>query len=1257
MRIARLAALLVALCGCASAPRPPSPEHAAPASPAARAEGRAGFEAYLVKNDPAAASRLFEEALKDDPGEPVARYGAALLARRRLDASAEVAHLAALIELAPAHPLAAVAARRLGELAELSPPLAQAAERELARAAGRAHGIAAARMRSARTAAAVALGEEVKAASLRSEEGAVSAFTLVGPFGALHALEIDKPFPPEQGTLPASSPSVDGLPPVPARAFRTPEGSLALEGEPLGSDLFYLATDIDLARGGDYLVTVGSASTLRVFLDGLPLSERRAYASYPPIAPVVPVALKPGRHRLLVKIGRGSGPAWVGAFVARADGAPSDATFSAPGPGPAVAVREGKLPKVLDFPQELRTELAAEMGRAAACLTAAHDAMESDRESAKGFLEEGLAAAPESAALLAERSEARREDPTLSERIARARAEADLDQALTLDPGDASARLRRADLYRTAGQLDAALSVLDGLSEADASRPRALLARARLAQARGLTERAEQLAEEARRTGADCEALELLLDSAIRRDAIAEQDELSNEFVRCPGGRIRLVDQRRRRGDLEGALAAQDELVRLAPSRIDLRMARANLTAARGDPRAAAAELAELGRLWPRDARVEKRRAEFLEAAGDLVGAREARAHALLLEGGDLPLERAIALESGKEPLEELDQDGLAAIAAYRAAPSRMDTSSVTVLDFGAVEVHPGGALTERIHTVVEARDQRAVDHVGEVTVPEGAELLLARTVKQDGRVLEPEEPLGDKRTLSLTGLEPGDFAEWTWVASVPARGAAMPGFTADTFYFRADTPLWRSTYVAVAPLALGLEVDAHHMPAPTPAVEGGRSVVRVTREQVPPLFPEPNAAGDAELVPFVQVGAGARQEDLARAMGDALLESFRPSREVRALAEELRAKANAASGETLARIAYRRVDEVVLGQGGSFGEPASAILSRGRGSRTVLLKSLFDALGVKSRLALVRDFTRDPAPYRFPRPDLYPYPLLRVEDGAKVQWLDPSNRLNPYGVLPDAVHDAEALLLPGPGEKVEVVRTPPVDPSERRTTRLEVTLDAEGGAALTGTEEYRGYEAASLRASLERLDGPARRQALEQALARSFRSPSLSEVEVEGESALDAPLKIRWRARVEHWARMEEDRAVVDLPVFPALLRTRFLQRARRETPLLVAGDERTEMELSVTPPPGFSAVPVPGAHLSTPFGRYTRAERAEKGRLLRLDHFDLFRGRVPPSGYRDFADFAGEVDAAQEVPMVFSRSTQGPLTPSQALPQAAGR
>ncbi|HEX9291288.1 MAG TPA: hypothetical protein VF904_17340, partial [Anaeromyxobacteraceae bacterium] len=716
------AALAATGCATARAPldRPAGDGAAAVAS--ARELSTAGFDAFLVRNDAATAERRFDLAVRRDARDPWARIGSALLARRRLDDPAEAAHLVALVAGSPGHPLVPAAARRLGELADVSPALAQTVETGLAPVQGRVEGLAAVRVRSALASAAAALGDRERAERLRAENGAVTVWTMAGPFGALHALELDTPFAPEQGALPESAPAPAGLPPVPTRALPCPEGALALDGEPGGGDLFYLAVDATLARGGDYLLTVGGTTSLRAFLDGAPVVERRAYAGFPPLAQVVPLALGKGSHRLLVKIGRGGARAHLAVSLARADGSPSDAAFTAVAPGtPGPPVRAARLPPVLNLARDLVARLEREARPAVARLVAARDALEGDREAAKALLDEAVAGVPMSAALLTARADARRDDPTLSERIGRARAEADLDRALAADPRDAAARLRRAELARAGERLDDAAALLDALAEADAARPRALLARARLAQARGLAERAEHFADEARRRDGDCAALDLLLDLATRRDALARQDELAAALGRCPNGRERLSDHRRRRGDLAAALAAASEVVRSAPARVDARLARAALLAASGDPRAAADDLADLARLWPRDPRLEKRRAEHLEAAGDAAGARAARERALLLDGADLALRRAMALEDGNEPLDDLDEDGPKAIAAYRAAKRGWDTSSVTVLDFGAVEAHPGGAFTERVHSVVEARDQRAVDHVGEVAVPEGA--------------------------------------------------------------------------------------------------------------------------------------------------------------------------------------------------------------------------------------------------------------------------------------------------------------------------------------------------------------------------------------------------------------------------------------------------------------------------------------------------------------------------------------------------------
>jgi hypothetical protein len=350
---------------------------------------------------------------------------------------------------------------------------------------------------------------------------------------------------------------------------------------------------------------------------------------------------------------------------------------------------------------------------------------------------------------------------------------------------------------------------------------------------------------------------------------------------------------------------------------------------------------------------------------------------------------------------------------------------------------------------------------------------------------------------------------------------------------------------------------------------------------------------------------------------------------------------------EALVRAAYRRVNELVAGSGGALSEPAGSILSRGRGNRTGLLEALLLELGVKARVALARDFTRDPAPYRFPRPDLAGYAILKVELAGRVYWLDPTNRHTPFGALPGPLRGVEALVLPEPGERVEVARTPVPAEDERRRVRLRVEVGPDGDASVDGSEEFRGFEAAVLRDSLQRLDSQLRRQGAEQALSGSFRSPTLLDLAVDGEGA-DGPLTIRWRARVERWARSEDGRAVVDAPLFPARLGARFAQGARRELPLLVADDERLGLELSVALPAGWKARPAAPVEVTSPFGHYRRVERVESGRLLREDRYELLRGRVEPGRYPSFAAFAAAVDAAQAEPMVFDRATRGEAKPA---------
>jgi hypothetical protein len=303
-----------------------------------------------------------------------------------------------------------------------------------------------------------------------------------------------------------------------------------------------------------------------------------------------------------------------------------------------------------------------------------------------------------------------------------------------------------------------------------------------------------------------------------------------------------------------------------------------------------------------------------------------------------------------------------------------------------------------------------------------------------------------------------------------------------------------------------------------------------------------------------------------------------------------------------------------------------------------VLLAATLRALGVDARLALVRDFGKDPAPTRLARSDVYTRPVLRVRHGGAVYWTDPSQRHAPFGLLPPSARGAEALLVAAPGADAELVRTPAGDGVDPRSIEATIAVAEDGSAIVEGTETYRGWEAAAAKATLERVDADERSQAVEQALAQSFRGVALEALAVEGEGDPAAPVVLRWRARVASFARFEGAHGAAELPLFPARLGAQYASRARRETPLLVATGEDATQRVTVSLPPGWRAVAQPreidGAH-----GGLRRADLLRPDGLVREERFTLRRAWIDPAAYPTFAAFANELDAAQSAPLLFER------------------
>ena len=248
--------------------------------------------------------------------------------------------------------------------------------------------------------------------------------------------------------------------------------------------------------------------------------------------------------------------------------------------------------------------------------------------------------------------------------------------------------------------------------------------------------------------------------------------------------------------------------------------------------------------------------------------------------------------------------------------------------------------------------------------------------------------------------------------------------------------------------------------------------------------------------------------------------------------------------------------------------------------------------------------------------------------------WLDPSNRLDPFGAIPPWLTGCEALVIPAPGEPPRVDRTPERSAvAEGREISLRVVLAADGGAEVTGTDRYLGFAGAVLKAQLEPLDATARRQAVEGLLSSQFRGIEVAAVSFVGEDDPEAPLELRWRAHAAQLARAVEGGLVLESALFPARLGARYVQVAARTTSLLVQSAERTEGRVEIVAPAGLRVEVGESRSVVTPYGTYARSERALDGTgLLREERLEVRRGRIAPERYLEFTTFASAVDGLQE-------------------------
>lgn len=642
--------------------------------------------------------------------------------------------------------------------------------------------------------------------------------------------------------------------------------------------------------------------------------------------------------------------------------------------------------------------------------------------------------------------------------------------------------------------------------------------------------------------------------------------------------------------------------------------------------------------------------------AGDSEGAREALAWL-----GRAPhisaLGRRRVLDPGRDlglPLSDGHQlalDTLAGEDEGGAEEGAKGATAHTLLDEHHVSALPDGTLVHRRHQVKQLLDEGAVEELGEIPIPDSAEVLIARTWKPtgDGRMqpIEPEEMV-EKSTISLAALEKGAVAEVAWFWIEPPESRIAPNWLAGPFFFESERArVKRARLILRTPKGAPVRVDgAGGIGAPEVREQGGSTVRVWTISERPRRLPEPLDPRPDLRLASVRLSSDFDLDDMRALYREALGRALMVTPSIEKAAREISAKAKTPVERLAAMHAYV-LDQIQDGDETLFGSIASFSLASRAGERSVLLTALGRALDLPCDIALVRPKNRGSHGVRELRvvdPDDFVYPVVRVVGlgpGGGDLWIDTATRFVPFGYLPPLVQRTEALNLGQDGPTL--LETPDLEEAQgERRVVMEVDVDASGRYVATGREELTGLFAMGWRHVLAAMEPAVRERVLSGVVAQSLLGVVVEETGLDGLEGRDAPLRLRWRATGELGG--EGNKRALTLGLSPEGLGRSTVVLAQRRTPLFIERAGNLQLEVRVRLPEGASfAQPPEPAAVEHPLMALRREVQLGESTLTITKRFLLRLGTVTPEGYEAWARAARLVDRADVVHLPVTLPTGG--------------
>jgi tetratricopeptide (TPR) repeat protein len=749
-----------------------------------------------------------------------------------------------------------------------------------------------------------------------------------------------------------------------------------------------------------------------------------------------------------------------------------------------------------------------------------------------------------------------------------------------------------------------------------------------------------------------CRAARRLQDLYYGRSYYPPLDEITSAWKRCPSLEDTLIFDRPDRQ--EARLAHYRQRAKRYPFGAGRQLDWAEALLSRGKRDRAMEVLKQARDRMPESNALWNEIAEMRFAERGREAAIETLQRAIEANGHSETLTTRISTLNNEIPLRELMLDGQKRAMQHleagrkKAEGARSSDEAYYVVDYAARQYMPNGSTRTLTHTVVRTMTEGAIDRFGESSIPGNAELLMARTINQDGTVEVPE-PQAGKSTLSMPGLDEGDFVELAYVQYGGSPSTSKTHREGIEFFFRmSDISSIHSEYVVLG------EEDASFIrqndpPEAEDFEKAGHEGVRFLRKDSPRPRREPYSVVGTEFLPWIQLydeGVTMKPFEVDRRyVADRLMSSLDVSRELRKQVREWRSDTEPGTRADIRDLYYDVTDWLSSSSPMAFGRDAAHTLLSKEGSPYVLLQTAYDIAGVESDVYLVK--SRYEHPDEFPVGEFAKYrrALMRVEGpGDDVYWIAPSHRDSMFRAISPSLAGQPAVCMTCD----ELVRKTVPESGFRDGVR-EVSVDGElsDRGVLSGTAEvtYHGIRAANLRSSLRRTSSETRRRKfMGRVLTGLLPGSSLTDFRVVDADRPDDPLTLELDFERTNFAQSTSDGGWrVQAALFRVPVASAYGKLRTRVRPLLVGRRRHGNYELSVDLPDDMDATLQSQSgewSADSEYGTFSRSVAIDDGTLAVTSKLELPIQRVSTDAYSDFRKWAIEVERSSRLLLTLNPS-----------------